>query len=86
MSDTLTNAPTVEYKVRSITRYAVTRYCRDADGKGCSSEVGQYPTFEMAYEVGCALAKGEQERLGLPPGDMGVIFPDPVRPAPEGAQ
>lgn len=66
---------TIEYRVKPVTRYIVTRH----EGTGSSGSVrqigGAHDSAEVAYQVGYALARQEQETLGLPPGDMGVIFP-----------
>lgn len=74
---------TIEYRVRPVTRYIVTRYtCErlengNENGGSCETK-GEFDSQETAYHVGYALAKEEVERLGLPPGDMGVIFPEPI--------
>ena len=75
----------VEYRVRPVTRYIVTRYHEDEVGlAGCDFK-GEYGSEEVAYEVGYALAKEEHQRLGYPPGDERIkypaginIHPDPV--------
>lgn len=68
---------TIEYRVKRVERFIVTRYQQD-EGLPTASirQIGkEFDNFETAYEVGYALAKGDQERLGLHPGDDGVIFP-----------
>ncbi|MQY48198.1 hypothetical protein GAO09_19365 [Rhizobiales bacterium RZME27] len=66
---------TVEYRVKSVERFIVTRH-EDTGGTGSTQQKGpDYPSFEQAYEVATALARDERERLGLEPGDMGVLFP-----------
>lgn len=68
----------VEYKVRPVTRFVVTRF---EDGAG-SSIKGEFDSADVAYEVGYALAKEEHERLGLPIGSMDIIYPQhPLQPA-----
>lgn len=47
----------------------------------------QSSTAATAYHVAYALAQNERDRLGLPPGDETVKFPDPrdgieAKPAP----
>lgn len=64
---------TIEYKIREVTRYIVTRF------ENSSKEVGEFDNKEQAYEVGNAMAFAERERLGWPPGDERMIFPDPHR-------
>lgn len=66
---------TIELRVRPITRYIVTRFER-SERTGSSTQVGTYDNAQTAYEVAYALARAESERLGLPPGDMGVIYPE----------
>lgn len=79
---------TIEYRVRRVERFIVTRYesakisiqpgaCPPHDNVASSSrQIGkEFDNFDTAYEVATALARAEQERLGLPPGDGGVIFP-----------
>jgi hypothetical protein len=65
----------VEYRVISVTRYAVTRY-EEGEQSAASRQVGEYGNAEMAYEVGYALAKAEHQRLGYPPGDERIQYPE----------
>lgn len=47
-----------------------------AAGSPSVRQIGkEFDNFDTAYEVGYALAKADKERLGLGPGDDGVIFP-----------
>jgi hypothetical protein len=64
-----------EYKVRTVTRYVVTRY---HEGDGCvgSDTKGEFDNGQVAYQVAYALAKEEHQRLGYPPGDMRIIYPE----------
>jgi hypothetical protein len=67
----------VEYRVRPVTRYVVTRWHESDEGRtGGSESKGEYDSFEMAYEVAYALAKDEHDRLGYPPGDERVRYPN----------
>jgi len=70
----------IEYRVRPITRYVVTRYHEDADGKstGNSRQCGEYDNEEVAYEVGYALAKAEHDRLKFPLDDPRIVYPERV--------
>jgi hypothetical protein len=73
----------VEYRVRPVTRYIITRYA--VEGAGGSIETrGEYDNAHVAYEVGYALAKAEHERLGYPPGDERIVYPEPLAVAPNG--
>lgn len=76
----------VEYRVRPVTRYIVTRfYSNDADrSAGCETK-GEFDSPTVAYEVGYALAKDEHQRLGYPLGDERIKYPTPV-PVPEQGQ
>lgn len=66
----------VEYKVREVKRYVVTRYEEAQSGlTGGSSVHGNFDNYETAYHVAYALADSEQRRLGLPLDSLGVIFP-----------
>lgn len=70
---------TIEYRVKRVERFIVTRY-EDDPCKTTASvrQIGkEFDSFDTAYEVGTAMAKADQERLGLPVGDEGVIFPSP---------
>jgi hypothetical protein len=67
----------IEYRVKRVERFIVTRYEESEGGHtGSVRQIGnEYDGFEVAYEVGYALARADQERLALPPGDMSVVFP-----------
>lgn len=67
----------VEYRVKEIKRYIVTRYEEmDSPHKmaGVSTR-GEYDNPDVAWEVGYALCKAEHERLGYPPGDERIQYP-----------
>ncbi|MDR6818498.1 hypothetical protein J2X76_003675 [Neorhizobium sp. 2083] len=68
---------TIEFRVKRVERFIVTKYEQQNSGLiGSSRQIGkEFDNFDIAYEVAHALAKAEQERLGLAPGDTGVIFP-----------
>lgn len=72
----------VEYRVRPVTRYIVTRYYEETQGAGrglCGSQFkGEFDSSRIAYEVGYALAKEEHERLGYPIGDERIQYPAPL--------
>jgi hypothetical protein len=68
---------TIEYRVRPVTRYVVTRFHRDDEGgAGGVETVGEYGNEQTAYDVGYALCKAEHERLGWPVGDDRIKYPD----------
>lgn len=68
----------IEYKVREVTRYIVTRF-EDSGRIGGSSLIGEFDNSDEAYKVGAALAFKEREDLGWPPGDERMRFPDRYR-------
>lgn len=73
----------IEYRVREVTRFIVTRYEEEEGINGkCSagsSTLGEYTSEDTAYAVGYALAKEEHRRLGWPIGDERIQYPLPVR-------
>lgn len=69
----------IEYRVRPVTRYIITRYeqteaVNGACSAGCSS-LGEYDNGDTAYAVAYALCKAEHERLGYPIGDERIQYP-----------
>lgn len=67
----------VEYKVRQVTRYVVTRFYRDDDcGTGGVETKGEYGNEDIAHEVAYALAKEEHARLGYDVGDERIKYPE----------
>ena len=67
----------IEYRVRPVTRYIVTRYEETAH-TGASTTHGEYDSEEVAQEVGYALCKAEHDRLGWSPSDERIQYPRPV--------
>lgn len=65
----------IEYRVRPVTRYIVTRYHESENGGGVDT-LGEYDNHDTAYAVGYALCKAEQERLGWPIGDERIMYPE----------
>ena len=64
----------VQYQVREIPRYIVTRY--EASENQCGSEQkGEYDNELVAYEVAYALCKAEHDAAGTPPDDVGFAYP-----------
>ena len=69
----------VEYRVRPVTRYVVTRYHESESGRTGGVETkGEYDNADVAYQVAYALAKQEHETLGYPVGDERIIYPQQV--------
>lgn len=61
-----TNVPGPEYRVRTVVRYLVTRYCHPYQSKdggcgstGASTLVGEFQNEQQAFDVAQALAKAE---------------------------
>lgn len=71
-AETLTK---VEYRVRPVTRFIVTRYEDDRERGNGLRTVGEYTSAETAWEVGYALAQREHEMYGWPSADMRMIYP-----------
>lgn len=70
----------VEYKVREVKRYIITRFESEENengtGNGSSSVRGEFDNFDMAYNVAYALANLEHEQLGYPLGDERIMYPE----------
>lgn len=67
----------LEYRVKPVTRYVITRYEEGANG--CSGGVatrGEYENADVAWEVAYALCKQEHERYGYPVGDNRIRYPE----------
>lgn len=64
----------VEYKVRPITRYVITRY-EEIGNAGRSEQRGVYDNGEIAYQVAYALCKMEHDQSGEPVGSTNFIYP-----------
>jgi hypothetical protein len=65
----------VEYRVRPVTRYFVTRWY-DSGNTGGTECKGEFDNWQNAYAVAYALCKDEHERLGYPIGDMRIKYPE----------
>ncbi len=67
----------IEYKVRPVTRYVVTRYEQeDVGAKGTSEVKGEFDNASTAYEVGYALCKEEHIRSGKAIGHEDFRYPE----------
>ncbi|MBY3073413.1 hypothetical protein HFO71_24160 [Rhizobium laguerreae] len=75
----------IEYSIRPITRYIVTRYETsgpDENGRGVGGSTqigGEYSTAEGAYEIGYAVCRVEHQQLGWAAGDDRIKYP--IHPA-----
>lgn len=65
----------IEYRVRPVTRFVVTRY-ESLNGHGASEVKGLFDSDQLAFDSAYAQAFEERERLGYPPGDERVVFPE----------
>lgn len=66
----------VEYRVRKIERYVVTRYHEIGGGIGAGVDTkGEYGNAGTAREVAYALCKAEHDSLGWPIGDERIQYP-----------
>lgn len=75
---TETNEGFIEYRVKPVTRFIVTRYEQAQNGSGGITARGEFDNFDTAYAVGYALAKAEHDRLGYPLDDMRIRYPEPI--------
>jgi hypothetical protein len=70
----------IEYRVRPVTRWIVTRWESQSNDNGNASggcaPCGEFANEDAAYKAGEALAFKEREDLGWPPGDERMQFPD----------
>ena len=73
----------VEYRVRPVTRYIVTRYVeyaldpsRPQMASGMSEQRGSFDNAEVAYHVAYALCKAEHDASGEEVGSMNFIYPE----------
>lgn len=66
----------IEYKVRPVTRFIVTRYYENEGAAEASRQIGsEYANEEMAYQVAYALCSQEHERLGWGLDDERIRYP-----------
>lgn len=65
----------IEYSIRPVPRFAVTSFRRNEEGTCALGNHGEFADEETAFQVGCALAKAEQEREGWGPFDERIQFP-----------
>jgi hypothetical protein len=76
---------TIEYRVKRVERFIVTRFEGADDGAVAGSSIRQigneFSNADVAYEVGYALARQEAEQNGYGPGDMRMIYPTHPRDA-----
>lgn len=70
----MTEPRLIEYKVRPITRYIVTRY-EEGETNGSSSQHGTFDNPTTAHLVAYALCKQDHERLGWPIDDERIQYP-----------
>lgn len=70
----------IEYKVRPVTRFVVTKYSEGIPVDGCAQSEckGEFDNPVVAYQVAYALAKEDQSRHGFDLGDERIIFPNAV--------
>lgn len=64
----------VEYRVRKVERYVVTRW-HGGDKETGSEERGEFANADTAFEVAYALCKQEHDRLGYPLDDERIQYP-----------
>jgi hypothetical protein len=72
----------IEYRVRPVTRYVVTRY-EQKSGSASVTGHGEFDNWDTAHPVAYALCKAEHDRLGWPIGDERIQYPSHDRPPTE---
>jgi hypothetical protein len=69
----------IEYRVRTVERFIVTRFESRDDGSAAAGDVRQigneFPSGDTAYEVAYALARQEAELKGYGPTDTRIVYP-----------
>lgn len=66
---------TVEYKVRAVTRYIVTRYENNGNIGG-STQHGTFDSGETAYQVAYALCRKDHVDSGEPVESVNFVYPE----------
>jgi hypothetical protein len=64
----------VEFRVKEIKRYIVTRH-EDNGTTGGTTQIGEYASGETAYQVGYAMCRHEHNASGEPVESMNFIYP-----------
>ena len=64
----------VEYRVRPVTRFIVTKYEEEGAAQSVQT-MGEYDNQFVAQEVAYALCKADHERRGWAPGDPRMVYP-----------
>jgi hypothetical protein len=68
----------LEYRVKEVTRYIVTRFTQNEGQTERTVETrGEYDNDLVAHEVAYALCKNEHHALGWPFGDERIKYPLP---------
>lgn len=72
----------VEYRVKSVTRYIVTRFEEESHDDGSESGgcegFGEFNNFVSAYKVAFGLCKSEHDEFGVDRKDGEFIYPSPA--------
>lgn len=71
----LTATSKVEYRVRPITRYIVTRHIANEMASSQLTERGQFDSYQTAYDVAYAMCKLEHDMDGAEAGDERFQYP-----------
>ena len=68
----------VEYKVRRVERFVVTRFQELKNGASGVVTLSEHPGWDTAFTVAEALAKQEASLRGMSPFDERMRFPGPM--------
>lgn len=66
----------IEYRVKPVTRYIVTRYESGGQSAGRATERGQFDNQKTAHDVAYAMCKLEHDIAGTTPDDPWFKYPD----------
>ena len=68
----------IEYRVRPVTRYVVTRFRDSGDAREASGSEprGAFDNADIAYQVAYALCNQEHEHLGRNREGLQMIYPE----------
>lgn len=66
----------IEYRIKPVTRYIVTRYESGDHSNGAEQIGNEYDTADVAYQVGYAVCALEHQRLGWEIGDERIRYPE----------
>jgi len=76
----MTELTKVEYRIRKVERFVVTRYEQGERSSGSETK-GEFDSEILAFEIACSLAGAEHQKLGWPEGDERMKYPELSAPS-----